>query len=340
MRFGFVLLLQVLPLLVQSRFSNFEAVPAPQHEPIKLMDAISEDGSVVYSDDTSRMTSVKDNNFKACFITDFDPEWNLDINEKQEVVNTHEPEIVRSPLQYEHLKVRTGDMIAMMCKKSKIYWLTETHSQPLQSYSSRAAVSGEAAMPPPVYHPLVPVHRAPHAQLQAPQHMPRPAHVAHVQQHAPAHIGVPQHVPAHMGVPQHASAHMGVPQHAPAHMGVPQHAPAQMQSQRDPSPQMVPAHVQAHAAFTAPGRAPVLAPHHAPEHIPAHAAFHAPAHVVVPAHKPQVMLVPRHLPFIRPPMSVAAQVPGKRHSSQQSHDRPMAVPQKLSMARPHVQPHH
>ncbi|XP_033760953.1 mucin-1-like [Pecten maximus] len=326
MRFGIAILLQALPLLVLGRFSNFDAVPAPQHEPVRLMDAIAEDGSVVYSDEASRLTSVKDNNFKACFITDLDPEWNLDINEKQELVDTHEPEIVRSPLQYENLKIRTGDMIAMMCKKSKIYWLTETHSQPLQS--ARSADSDSPGLPPRVYHPIVPSHSGvPH---HAPSHMGVPQH-APAPQHVPGHMGAPQHVPAHMGAPHHVPGHMGVPHHAPAHMGIPQKVPGHMA----PVQQQRPQHVPGHAAFHAPDRVPVAAPHHDAEHIPQPGRFHAPA---APFHQPQGMLVPRHLPFIRPlpPAADPAKVPGKRHHSQSDQDRPMAIPERLSMARPEL----
>ncbi|XP_060083330.1 uncharacterized protein LOC132562595 [Ylistrum balloti] len=331
MRLGITVLLLVLPLLVHSRFSDFDAVPAPQHEPVRLMDAISEDGNVVYSDEVSRLTSVKDNNFKACFITDFDPEWNLDIREKQALVNTHEPEIVRSPLQFENLKIRTGDMIAGMCKKSKIYWLTETHSQPLPSV--RAAVSGDSGLPPPVFHPVVPANEESRVQPQAPLHIPaappkipgrihEPVHVPHRQ------VGVPQMVPAHMGIPHKVTVHMGIPQHTQMHP---------MRPQQFPQAQPAPAHVP---AFQAPQHVPVQAPHHTSEHIPELAAFHAPAHVAVPAHKEPAMLVPRHLPFIRPHLPAPAEVPGKRHISQQGQGRPIVVPQRLSMDRPQLVHHH
>lgn len=334
MRYGIALLL--LPMLVHARFSNFEAVPAPQHVPVSLMDAISEDGSVKYSDEDSRLTSVKDNNFKACFITDLDPEWSLDLNEKQSLIDTHEPEIVRSPLQYENLKLRTGDMIALMCKKSKIYWLTETHSQPLQS-GGRSLDHRE--LPPPVRHPIAPAH-----QPQV-QHLPRPVHVV---SHTPAHIphqvhaqSVPQQVPSHMGTSQHAPAHVSAPQLAPVHIGTPQHVPARVEvPQRAPAPQHVPQAqpIPGHAAFHAAAPIQVAAPHHAVEHIPKPFGFRDP---VAPVHhRPEPMLVPRHLPFIRPHAPAPARVPEKRQNSQSSQDRPMAVPERLSMARPQLKPHH
>lgn len=101
----------------------------PQFQPLSLLDVVDQGSVVRYNDDLTKFTVIKDRNLHACFLTRYDAEWNLDEEEKQNIVHTQRPRIVKTPPQLMQFGQTCGETIKSMCKKSLIFWIDSNEPQ-------------------------------------------------------------------------------------------------------------------------------------------------------------------------------------------------------------------
>ncbi|XP_067670429.1 uncharacterized protein [Haliotis asinina] len=137
-----------------------EFAVAPGYQPMSLDDPRRRGQVETYSDSAQSLTVIKDpsDGIKACFITDLDPEFFLDTEEKLGIVNSpdHEPFIVNSPLKYEELQDRAGPIITKLCSRLHTFFLNEQLPPPL----------AKAQAPPSLIRTPPPLHLANHNKVE------------------------------------------------------------------------------------------------------------------------------------------------------------------------------
>ncbi|XP_071085807.1 uncharacterized protein [Haliotis cracherodii] len=189
-----------------------EFAVAPGYKPMSLDDPRRLKQIETYSDKAQGLTVVKDpsDGIKACFITDLDPEFFLDVEEKLGIVNSpdHEPFIVSSPMKYQEFERRAGPIITKLCSRLHTFWLNEQLPPPL--------VKGQAPpsafrTPPPLIKTPPPLHLANHNEVET---VLAPGALAHVMKTPPPlhrEIKTPPPLPKAMKVPPPLTHNFRVP---------------------------------------------------------------------------------------------------------------------------------
>ncbi|XP_046577497.1 uncharacterized protein LOC124285332 [Haliotis rubra] len=140
-----------------------EYAVAPDYKPMALDDPRRQKQVETYSDTAQGLTVVKDpsDGIKACFITDLDPEFFLDTEEKLGIVSSpdHEPFIVSSPIKFEELQDRAGPIISKLCSRLHTFWLNAQLPPPL---AKGQAPPSTIKSTPAIIRTPAPIHLANH----------------------------------------------------------------------------------------------------------------------------------------------------------------------------------
>ncbi|XP_052103751.1 uncharacterized protein LOC127737245 [Mytilus californianus] len=160
------------------------------------------------------MTAIHDSEIDSCFLTDYDPEWNLSGEEKTKISKSMPSKTIKSPIEFQRFKTKVGDVISSMCRRRKLFWMTKPRvpPRPLIPHTHHGPI-----VPQPLSHHIA-AHPVPHhiAAHPVPHHIaahPVPHHIAahpmphHNVPHPMPHHNVPHHMPHHI-VPHPLLHHM------------------------------------------------------------------------------------------------------------------------------------
>ncbi|KAK7090267.1 uncharacterized protein [Littorina saxatilis] len=113
------------PLQRTKRWSVHSAMreAAPGLTGLDLVDVLASAPDIRYTDWTKHLTAIKNSKFKACFITNLDPGFNLAEPEMEKITTEKVPDTVTSPQDVWYLRQKAGSYISPMCQQVDIYWL-------------------------------------------------------------------------------------------------------------------------------------------------------------------------------------------------------------------------
>lgn len=234
--FGVGLLVFFCALVLKTEGKRKWQVIPEVHE-IDMVNPVEPETRITYNDENTKMTAIHDSDIDSCFLTDYDPEWNLSGEEKTKISKSMPSKTIKSPIEFQRFKIKVGDVISSMCRRHKLFWMTKPRIPPKQGPIVPQPLSHHiAAHPVPhngVPHP-VPHHDVPHP---VPHHgIPYPVPHHDILHPVPNH-GVLHPVPNH-GIP-HPVPHHDVPHPVPHH-GVPHPMPHHMNHKSAPYKMAVP----------------------------------------------------------------------------------------------------